>query len=136
MAQRTVVTLLDDTDPSGETIADETVPFALDGVAYEIDLSTANAKTLRDVLGDYVKSARKAGKAPAASSPAKASGRKATQTATSGGDRARSKASRHWLTTNGYTVNERGRIPNELASQVPAWVTEDPQSYLAQNNLD
>lgn len=40
MAQITVVVLEDDLDGSA---AAETVTFALEGVSYEIDLSTANA---------------------------------------------------------------------------------------------
>ena len=40
MAQKVQVLLVDDLD-GGE--ADETVAFSLDGVAYEIDLSTNNA---------------------------------------------------------------------------------------------
>ena len=37
MAQKTVVSLIDDLD--GESEADETVEYALDGVTYEIDLA-------------------------------------------------------------------------------------------------
>ena len=51
MARKTYVELIDDL--SGEK-ADETVSFALDGVAYEIDLSEANATKLRDELGTWV----------------------------------------------------------------------------------
>ena len=40
MAKRTVVVLEDDLDGGP---ADETVTFALDGVSYEIDLSSSNA---------------------------------------------------------------------------------------------
>lgn len=41
MAKKVTVTLVDDFDGSGA--ADETVEFGLDGVTYEIDLSTKNA---------------------------------------------------------------------------------------------
>ena len=44
MAQRVEVVLVDDLD--GGT-ADETVQFALDGVSYEIDLTAANAQSMR-----------------------------------------------------------------------------------------
>lgn len=47
MAQKVQVVLTDDLD-GGD--ADETVQFALDGVSYEIDLSTANAEALREAL--------------------------------------------------------------------------------------
>lgn len=51
MASKTVVELFDDLDGGR---ADETVSFALDGVDYEIDLSTANAAVLRDVLTEFI----------------------------------------------------------------------------------
>ena len=47
MAQKVQVILVDDID--GGT-AEETVSFSLDGVSYEIDLSTANAAKLRDAF--------------------------------------------------------------------------------------
>ena len=47
VAKRTVVVLEDDLDGGP---ADETVTFALDGVSYEIDLSSSNAGRLRESL--------------------------------------------------------------------------------------
>src|SRR3954451_7157942 len=60
MAQRTVVQLVDDID--GTQIADnqgETVTFGLDGATYEIDLTSQNAKQLRDAVQLYVANARR-----------------------------------------------------------------------------
>lgn len=51
MASKTVVELFDDLDGGR---ADETVRFALDGVEYEIDLSTKHAAELRDMLAVYI----------------------------------------------------------------------------------
>jgi nucleoid-associated protein Lsr2 len=56
VASKTVVELFDDLDGGR---ADETVSFALDGVDYEIDLSTAHATVLREILGEYVAKAHK-----------------------------------------------------------------------------
>jgi hypothetical protein len=56
VASKTVVELFDDLDGGR---ADETVSFALDGVDYEIDLSTAHADVLRRILGEYVAKAHK-----------------------------------------------------------------------------
>lgn len=56
MASKTVVELFDDLDGGR---ADETVSFALDGVDYEIDLSTAHARALREILAEYVAKAHK-----------------------------------------------------------------------------
>lgn len=56
MAQKTIVTLIDDIDGSS---ADETVHFSLDDVKYEIDLTSGHAQELRDSLAQYVSAARK-----------------------------------------------------------------------------
>src|SRR5690625_1580782 len=58
MARKTYVELIDDTDG---TKADVTVSFALDGVAYEIDLSEENAAQLRSDLATWVEKARRVG---------------------------------------------------------------------------
>jgi hypothetical protein len=57
VASKTVVELLDDLDGGR---ADETVSFSLDGVEYEIDLSTTHAKALRQVLAEFVTCAHRA----------------------------------------------------------------------------
>lgn len=56
--KKTIVTLVDDLDPTGQTEAVETVHFALDGVTYEIDLSAENAHTLRARLKEFRQAAR------------------------------------------------------------------------------
>ncbi len=97
MAQKVTVVLVDDIDGGA---ADETVSFGLDGVAYEIDLSTKNAASFRDSLAQYVGTARKVG------SRASTRGRRRT----GGGDN-RTAQIREWARANGHKVNERGRIP-------------------------
>jgi hypothetical protein len=42
MAKKVTVSFVDDLD--GKTAADESVAFTLDGVAYEVDLSTKNPR--------------------------------------------------------------------------------------------
>ena len=59
MAQKIQTLFIDDID-GGEAAG--TVRFGLDGTDYEIDLSTAHADELRNVLGQYVAHARKAGR--------------------------------------------------------------------------
>ena len=59
MAQTVVVQLIDDID-GGD--ADETVSFALDGKAYEIELSRKNAAILRKMLAPYIEKGRTAGR--------------------------------------------------------------------------
>lgn len=65
MASKTVVEWVDDID--GEPAA-ETVTFALDGVEYEIDLSTEHATQLRTALTEFIRKAR-----PETSTPRRAS---------------------------------------------------------------
>jgi len=55
MAKTVIVKLTDDID-GGD--ADETVQFSLDGTAYEIDVSAANAASLREVLRPYIEKGR------------------------------------------------------------------------------
>jgi len=99
MAQRMHIVLEDDLDGSE---AAETVAFALDGTAYEIDLSSEHAGELRDALALYVGNARKAsgarGRRPAARSGSAVGG-------------ASAKEIRAWARSNGHDVPERGRIP-------------------------
>lgn len=109
MAQKTTVTLVDDLD--GGT-ADETVEFGVDGVSYEIDLSSGNAGKLRDAVAEYVGHARRSG------------GRRRTSRATgrsagSGGgrasvDREQNAAIRDWARKRGMAVSDRGRIPSDV----------------------
>ena len=112
MAQRTEIILIDDVD-GGK--ADETIRFALDGVAYEIDLSAKNAAKLRDQLATYVSVARKAGKAP--TRPAV---RPQPQQPTVTADREQNQAIRAWARKKGLPVSDRGRIPAEIIEQYHA----------------
>jgi hypothetical protein len=107
MAQKVEVLLVDDID-GGE--ADETVSFSLDGTTYEIDLSKRNAAKLREGLGPFVSSARKARKVPAR-------GARGARTTNS---RERSAEIREWAKNHGIKVNERGRIPAHVIEQYDA----------------
>ena len=106
MAQKVQVVLVDDLD-GGPAV--ETVTFALDGTTYEIDLSAANAATLRDSMARYVGHARKA---------ARSSGRASRpRSRRSGG---RSAEIRAWAREQGLAVSERGRVPADLAARYDA----------------
>jgi nucleoid-associated protein Lsr2 len=100
MAQRHIVTLVDDLDGGA---AEETVEFGLDGSRYEIDLSKKNAAALRDALANYVAHARR-GRGGRVS----ATGRR---TRAARGDREQTQAIRAWARKNGHKVGEKGRIP-------------------------
>lgn len=102
MAQRVQILLEDDLDHSE---AAETVNFALDGVNYEIDLSSANASRLRDDLAQWTGHARKLRGARKSASPRAAAG-------TAGRDDLNKM--REWGRANGFKVSDRGRVSGEL----------------------
>lgn len=105
MAKKVTVTLVDDFD--GETEADETVEFGLDGVTYEIDLCAKNAEKLRNDLKKWVDAGRRVG--------GRRRGRPAGATRARGAiDREQSAAIREWARRNGHNVSTRGRIPAEI----------------------
>lgn len=106
MAQKVQVTLIDDVDGSR---ADETVTFALDGVTYEIDLTTTHATELRDALASWVGHARKVGGRTVAKAPAR------RQRGVSD-----AQAIRDWAKANGHQVSERGRISAEVRAAFAA----------------
>ncbi|MCL2455476.1 MAG: Lsr2 family protein [Micrococcales bacterium] len=105
MAQKVQVLLVDDID--GGT-ADETVTFGLDGVTYEIDLTTENAARLREALASWVGSARKVGRTGRA-----ARGKRSASSPDA-------QAIRDWAKENGYTVSGRGRISAEVKAAYEA----------------
>jgi hypothetical protein len=102
MAQKVHVVLIDDIDGRD---ADETVRFALDGVGYEIDLSAANAARLRTAMAEFVGHARRV----------QGRGRRSRSGATG-----KSAEIRAWARDQGLQVNERGRIPADLAAKFEA----------------
>jgi len=111
MARKIVHQLIDDLDGTVIEIGSgESVHFSLDGVAYEIDLTSENAAALRDAFEPYVSaarsisSARRSGSAP--SRPRRRSGQQDYS------------AIRSWARENGFQVSERGRVP---ASVVEAY---------------
>lgn len=106
MAQKVQVVLVDDIDGGS---ADETVTFALDGVGYEIDLSTGNAERLREVLAPYVGHARKASR-----------GSTGRRTGRGGRPAGNSAEIRAWARAQGLEVNERGRVPAGIVAMYEA----------------
>lgn len=105
MAQKITVALEDDLDGGP---ADETVRFGIGAAAYEIDLSTKNARALRRRLAPFIDHARKADRGPR---------RRAGSTAAS---RDRSGDIRAWAKDHGIAVSDRGRIPASVVDQYEA----------------
>ena len=104
MAQRTVITLVDDLDHKEIETGGKTIRFAYEGIQYEIDLSEKHAKKLDTALAPFVAAARRAdGRAarrskavPAAVDP---------------------KVVRKWAESNGIEISVRGRIPAHVMDQ-------------------
>lgn len=108
MAQKTVVTLIDDLDGTSSGSI-QTVEFGLDGVTYEIDLNDGNAGKLRDHLEGFIGSARRTGgrvKRGLATNGARPAG--------SGRSREQTQAIREWAKRNNWEISDRGRIPAEI----------------------
>ncbi|GAA4617357.1 Lsr2 family protein [Actinoallomurus liliacearum] len=101
MAEQIIKRLIDDLDGSE---AEETISFAIDGVAYEIDLSAENAEILRDRLSPFVEHGRRAGDLRRPRSRAVSS-------------RQRSVDIRAWAKARGIEVSDRGRIPATVIEQ-------------------
>ncbi|MCF3100996.1 Lsr2 family protein [Streptomyces roseoverticillatus] len=101
MAQKIITVYTDDL--TGEEAEEaRTHNFSIDGVAYEIDLAPDSYEQMLQAFGPFVKAARKQGK-----------GRKPTGriSVRSSEDTA---AIRKWAKENGYSVNDRGRVPADI----------------------
>jgi hypothetical protein len=107
MARQIITKLLDDLD-GGE--ADETVSFAMDGVAYTIDLSARNASEFRELMARFQDAGTRTGRS---GSPAqlKSYGKPVTHMASVAAQRDENTKIRKWAEENGYDVSDRGRIP-------------------------
>ncbi len=106
MAQRIQTLLIDDLD-GGE--ADGTVRFGLDGTDYEIDLSAAHSRELRDALERYLAHARRTG-----------GGAKSAARARRGGGAVDTAKVREWAKGQGIEIKDRGRVPAGVVEQYEA----------------
>lgn len=116
MAQKTIITLIDDLDPSGELVADETVHFALDGKSYEIDLCADNAHVLRARLKEFIQGGRevKAGPRRVTRPMTQPAGDGATSSRHQNGDDPAD--IRAWALKEGLTLPTRGRLPAKVCA--------------------
>jgi hypothetical protein len=105
MAQRIQAYFIDDID-GGE--AEGTVRFGLDGAEYEIDLSTAHAKEMRNALARYIQAARRT---------TAAGSRRGRRERNAAADRPSSTEVRTWARGQGIEVKDRGRIPAEVVAK-------------------
>ncbi len=114
MARRVIQELIDDIN--GQP-ADESIMFALDGVQYEIDLTSKNASKLRDALAPFVAGGTKSGRGGLASPRSRVSrgGRVPARA-----DREVNQAIRDWATSKKIEVSDRGRIKQEVVDRYHA----------------
>ena len=109
MAQKVAVVLIDDLD--GEE-ADETVTFGLDGVTYEIDLTSPNAEAFRDAISAFVRAARRV--------RGRRTSRTASRAQATGCDDLKARDVRQWAKDTGYEINDRGRVAREIIAAYQA----------------
>lgn len=102
MAKKVTVILTDDIDGAE---ANETLSFALEGVAYTIDLSTKNAEKLRKAMAPFIAAGTRDRAAAALKS---GRGRKAA------GNGPAATQIREWAASQGMQVSARGRVPAEV----------------------
>ena len=111
MAQKIQVMLVCDVCEGGKP-GSETIPFALDGSSYEIDLCDKHAKGLRDAVANYVGGARRATSGGGSRGRGRGRGGSA--------DRERTQNIRAWARKKGMKVSERGRLSSEIVAQYEA----------------
>jgi hypothetical protein len=122
MAQKIMVQTTDDLDGSEGA---STVRFGLDGVAFEIDLSDANAAHLREVIQPYADVARRTGgrrergTGPAARANGTMPSNRVPVPVFSAAEqtqatRSRAREIREWAAGAGFELSPRGRIPREV----------------------
>jgi hypothetical protein len=99
---RKVQVVLEDDIVGGEAV--ETVSFALDGRAYEIDLNAENAGALREALAPWIAASRRAAESRPRST------KRSSDTADI----------RRWAAENGIPVSARGRISADLRARYEA----------------
>ncbi|MFC3455794.1 histone-like nucleoid-structuring protein Lsr2 [Amycolatopsis speibonae] len=124
MAKRVSVEILDDLDGSEAT---QTLPFALDGVSYEIDLSDKNAQALREEFDRYVAAGRRiGGRRIKVAVGQLTDGAAPWRSAASGTDQEYDQQVRAWAAENGYTLSDQGRIPGEITEAFEAGTVASP----------
>jgi uncharacterized membrane protein YgcG len=119
MAQRVQVLLVCDLHDD-DTPGTETVAFAIDGSAYEIDVCDKHGRELRDSFAPYVGSARRGGSSRPARGGGRSGGSSGGRGSRGGGDRQRTAEIRRWAREQGRQVPDRGRLPASIVEEYEA----------------
>lgn len=115
MAQKVQVLLVCDVH-GDDTVGDETITFALEGSAYEVDVCEKHADEIRDAFAPFIGAARR-------SAGRGGGGRRGRGRAAAGsgsGDRQKVTDIRAWAKAQGLKVSERGRIAQAVIEQYQA----------------
>ncbi len=118
--KRSIEIMLDDLDGRETGPGGQTVSFALDGVAYAIDLNARNAKVLREVMLPYIDAGTRlgaVGKADRQPGPA----RGAVRAEIAARKQERVDVAAWLLQQRGITVAVRGRLKQEYYAEYQAW---------------
>lgn len=107
MVQRVVVQKSDDLDGSEAT---ETVTFAVEGLAYEIDLNAEHAGELRAALAPFIAAGRRVGGV----------GRRASASPVTAARAYDPQAVRAWAASQKIEIPARGRIPIAVVARFHA----------------
>lgn len=135
MAKQIITNIIDDLDGSE---ADETVSFALDGVGFDIDLNTKNAKVLRDFLEKYMEAGTRTGRVEG--KHAQIRGYRPT-TVQNTLNREQNQKIRTWAENNGWELADRGRIPQviidafESKTPNPEWLAKQNAAKKVENEI-
>lgn len=119
MSQKTTVTLHDDFDESTNGV--RTVNFAVDGHAYEIDLSAKHLREFEKAMKPYVEHARKVRKTTAKTTAKAAAkvgpAKRHTSTVRASSAQPAAREVREWAATQGIEVPAKGRVPASVMEQ-------------------
>jgi Lsr2 len=105
VAQKVVREFIDDIDGSP---AERTFTFAVDGTAYEIDLSSENIAEFKSSIGGFIESARRV------RTTSNGHRQRGASTTDLRERRERLNEVREWARKNGYSVSDRGRVSAEV----------------------
>ncbi|MFF4818071.1 Lsr2 family protein [Kitasatospora sp. NPDC001309] len=113
MARQTIQLIKIIDDVTGEELDEsqlDTVTFAIDGIAWQLDTNEEEGQKIREFLARYVSVATRVGAPPAAPDrPGRAAPSPSRQRRTSG-EHPLQKV-RTWAQENGYEVGDVGRVP-------------------------
>jgi hypothetical protein len=108
MAQKTVVTVLCDLPHDSEVEGTESISFAVDGNAYQIDLCPPHSEEFGKKVGAFSTHARRV-----LSTTRRRRGKQAQ-------GRRRGADIREWARTRGHEISDRGRIPDSVIAAYEA----------------